>query len=192
MNARRLVCSIVFALLAAPAAALACTDAGPPNASCNDGGALWIGCTDHAQCPEGQYCSAQGACGCGARDARDASVCDDSGCHGCAPRAAFQDAACSNQLAYMCPDPAGPDAAVDSGATDAGVGFDTGTPSDVVSVDLGPPSSVVDAGGGGGGGGGGGDGCSVRAPGDRTTGRGAMGVLLAIGAVMATRRRRWS
>ena len=117
MNARLIAGSLAFAMLAAPAAALACTDGGPPNRSCNDGGAQWIGCTDHAQCPDGQYCSAQGACGCGSRDA---GVCDDRGCHACAPRPVPDGGdSCSGTWAFLCPDPTVTDA---GGAVDAGGG----------------------------------------------------------------------
>ena len=120
MNVRRIVCSLAFAMLAAPAAALACTDGGPPNRSCNDGGAQWIGCTDHAQCPEGQYCSAQGAFGCGGRDA---GVCDDRGCHGCVPRPPPDGGdSCSSRNVYWCPDPTVADAAVDAGGGGGGGG----------------------------------------------------------------------
>ena len=108
MNVHRIACSLAFAILAAPAAALACTDGGPPNRICNDGGAEWIVCTDHAQCPEGQYCSAQGACGCGGRDA---GVCDDSGCHGC-EQWPVDGGSCSRPR-FVCPDPTVADAAVD-------------------------------------------------------------------------------
>ena len=118
MNARRVVCSLTFALLTAPAEALACSDAGPPNRACNDGGAQWVGCTDHAQCPEGQYCTAQGACGCGARDA---GVCDDGGCHGCVPRSLVDGGdGCSSAIRYWCPAPTVTDAAVDTGGGGGG------------------------------------------------------------------------
>ncbi|MDO9016192.1 MAG: hypothetical protein Q8S73_37525 [Deltaproteobacteria bacterium] len=188
-------------MLAAPAAALACTDGGPPNRACNDGGAQWIGCTDHAQCPEGQYCSARGACACGSRDA---GVCDDRGCHDCVPR--VLDGGPDSGLrcvamTYVCPDPGAADATIDTGtvftdagvvdtstaltdaAVDAGTVVDTGTAVDVMSVDV----VSVDAGGGGGGGG-----CAVHAPGDRTA-RSPLAVLAAlvgIAGLARVRRRR--
>lgn len=191
MNARRLAYSLAFAMLAAPAAALACTDAGAPNRACNDGGAQWIGCTDHAQCPEGQYCTAQGACGCGSRDA---GVCDDTGCHDCRPRPPVDGGdSCSSTYRYWCPDPTVTDAAIDigtvltDGAVDAGAVVDTGTAVDVVSVDVRQPSTSVDAGGGGGGGGG----CAVRAPGDRAASSplAVLSALVGIAALARVRRR---
>lgn len=189
MNARRIACSLAFAMLTAPAAALACTDGGPPNRSCNDGGAQWIDCTDHAQCPEGQYCSARGACACGSRDA---GVCDDRGCHDCVPQ--VLDGGPDSGLrcvamTYVCPDPGAADAAIDTGtvltdgAVDAGV-VDTGTVVDVVSVDAG--AVVVDAGGGRSGGG-----CVVRAPGDRAASSplAVLAALVGIAALARVRRR---
>ncbi len=128
MNARRIACSLAFAMLAAPAAALACSDAGPPNRSCNDGGAQWIGCADHAQCPEGQYCTAQGACGCGGRDA---GVCDDGGCHACVPRSLVDGGdGCSSTIRYWCPAPTVTDAAVDAGGGGGGGGCTVRAPGD--------------------------------------------------------------
>jgi hypothetical protein len=118
MNARHVACSLALVLFAAPAAALACTDGGPPNRSCNDGGAQWVGCTDHAQCPEGQYCTEQGACGCGPRDA---GVCDDGGCHACVPRSLVDGGdGCSSRIRYWCPAPTVTDAAVDTGGGGGG------------------------------------------------------------------------
>ncbi len=172
MNARLIVCSLAFALLAAPAAALACTDGGPPNRACNDGGALWIGCNDHAQCPEGQYCSLHGACACGSRDV---GVCDDAGCHDCRswvpwPR---DGGSCDYTVRFWCPAPTVTDAAVDAGAVDVGGG---------AVVDAG----AVDAGGGGDGGG-----CSVRAPGDRAANSplAVLAALIGIAALARVRRR---
>jgi len=120
MNARRLAYSFAFALLAAPAAALACADAGAPDGASNNGGAPLIGCTDHAQCPEGQYCTAQGVCGSGSRDA---GVCDDSGCHDCFPRSLMEGGgSCYSTIRYWCPDPSVTDAAVDAGGGGGGGG----------------------------------------------------------------------
>ena len=177
MNAHRLAYSLAFAMLAAPAAALACTDGGPPNRACNDGGAQWISCTDHAQCPEGQYCSERGACDCGGRDA---GVCDDSGCHGCHAWSFTPDSGpdsglnCSIRPAFVCPDPTATDAAVD-----------TGTAFDVVTVDVRRPSTSVGAGGGGGGG------CAVRAPSDRAASSplAVLAALVGIAALARVRRR---
>ncbi len=161
MNARLIVCSLAFALLAAPAAALACGDGGPPNRACNDGGAQWIGCTDHAQCPEGQYCTGGATCGCGSREASPASVCDDSGCHGCFT---WSPGSTCSRPPFVCPDPTGTDASVDAGG-----------------------GGTVDVGGGGGGG----DGCTVRAPGDRAAGSpvAVLAALVGIAALARVRRR---
>ena len=125
MKALRIVCSLALALLAATSAAQACTDGGPPNRSCNDGGAQWIGCTDHAQCPEGQYCSAQGACGCGSRDV---GVCDDGGCHDCAPWSGPDSGpdsglSCRGLVTrFVCPDPTVTDAGGGGGGGGGGSG----------------------------------------------------------------------
>ena len=118
MNARGVACALGLGMFAAPAAALACTDAGAPSRSCNDGGAQWVGWTDHGQCPEGQYCTALGACGGGARDA---GVCDDGGCHGCVPRSLVDGGdGCSSAIRYWCPAPTVTDAAVDTGGGGGG------------------------------------------------------------------------
>ncbi len=198
MNVRRIACSLAFAILAAPAAAFACTDGGPPNRICNDGGAEWIVCTDHAQCPEGQYCSAQGACGCGGRDA---GVCDDSGCHGC-EQWPVDGGTCSRPR-FVCPDPTVADAAVDAGGgvvDDVGGGGVVDAGGGVVN-DAG--GGVVDAGGGidgggsidvgvdAGGGDGGGGGCRVRAPGERAAGSplALFAALMCVAALVRVRRR---
>ncbi len=178
MNARRIVCLLTFALLTAPAAALACTDAGPPNRACNDSGAQWIGCTDHAQCPEGQYCSLHGACACGSRDA---GVCDDAGCHDCrawVPWRSDGGDSCDYRVRFWCPAPTVTDAAVDAGG---------GVVVMDAAVDAG--GGVVDAGGGGGGGGG--DGCAVRAPGDRAADSpiAVLAALVGLAALARVRRR---
>lgn len=44
--------------------ARACSDSGPLN-GCNDGGATWISCSVHTDCPTGQVCETTGYCLCG-------------------------------------------------------------------------------------------------------------------------------
>lgn len=74
--------SLAVALLAAttlgPDVARACSDAGPYN-YCNDGGAAWIGCAVHADCPSGQLCNEVGLCGCSAACAHG-ETCSGAGC----------------------------------------------------------------------------------------------------------------
>lgn len=50
-------------LLGLESSALACIDAGAPNAACNDGGAEWISCKAHSDCPQPQLCF-EGTCSC--------------------------------------------------------------------------------------------------------------------------------
>ena len=73
--------SLAFAslLLLLPAPALACSDAGPRNAECNDGGAAWIECDSHADCPSGQLCDVDGRCACGSSCA-GGETCDGGAC----------------------------------------------------------------------------------------------------------------
>jgi MYXO-CTERM domain-containing protein len=132
--------------------------------ACNDGGAQWIGCTDHAQCPEGQYCSERAVCACGGRDG---GMCDDGGCHGCrawVPWRSDGGDSCDYTVRFWCPAPTGTDASVDAGG-----------------------GGTVDAGGGGGGGGG----CTVRAPGERPSGSplAVLAALIGVAALARVRRR---
>jgi len=74
--------SIAVALLAVstldPGHARACSDAGPYN-FCNDGGAAWISCAVHSDCPSGQLCNDVGVCGCSAACVHG-ETCSEAGC----------------------------------------------------------------------------------------------------------------
>jgi len=55
--------AVLVLLALAPRVAAACIDAGPPNAACNDGGAAWLACNVHSDCPSPQRCF-DGTCTC--------------------------------------------------------------------------------------------------------------------------------
>ena len=93
--------------------ARACTDAGPGNQLCNDGGAQWILCDAHSDCPEGQLCGSSGVCTCG--DSCGAEECDENGCHCCGSA----DAGCSQR--YVCEGPGGGEVDAGGASMDGGV-----------------------------------------------------------------------
>lgn len=79
--ATRLASLALLFLATHASTAQACIDAGPGNQLCNEGGAAWIACTDHGECPAGQICGADGHCLCG--EACYEQQCDESGCRCC-------------------------------------------------------------------------------------------------------------
>lgn len=160
-----LVIPLLAAVSLAPGRARACSDAGAPNQTCNDGGAAWIACDAHADCPAGQRCGPVGVCVCGETCARE--LCDEDGCVCCAPR----DPRSSCLVVYACEEP-------DAGATvDAGAIADAGTAHDAAhtGMDAGPSAPEPRS-----------SGCSVSANGSGWSGWLA-GLALVIG--LAARRR---
>ncbi|MCA9608485.1 MAG: hypothetical protein KC619_22930 [Myxococcales bacterium] len=108
--------ALAFALLLggtlSAGSASACSDAGPPNDACNEGGAAWISCDVHADCPTGQSCHERGFCICG--DCTYGETCDSAGCQ-CAPQAEpTPPSGCSSvqdscgMWSVVCPEDAGP------------------------------------------------------------------------------------
>ncbi|MBX3273033.1 MAG: hypothetical protein KF729_22410 [Sandaracinaceae bacterium] len=77
MQRTALCAAAAFATLLVCDVAAACSDAGPPN-SCNEGGAAWIECSVHADCPSGQRCLQGGFCTC--LECAYGEQCDDDGC----------------------------------------------------------------------------------------------------------------
>lgn len=148
----------VFAI--APPVALACSDAGPRNRECSDGGAVWISCGAHADCPEGQICGAEGMCTCGSACREE---CDETGCHCCEPA----DAGTTCFIRFYCETP-------DAGATEDDAGA---TSMDGGGMDAGIDGSPAPSGG-----------CSVAAREGAPSGPAAIAAIAALAALVRRRR----
>ena len=103
---------LVVALVLTTQRARACSDAGPINGHCNDGGAAFISCAVHADCPEGQLCGADALCNCATACEE---TCTSAGCH-CCNRI---DAGCLMRFACDGPEPVdGGRGSMDGGVTE--------------------------------------------------------------------------
>lgn len=186
---------VLASLSSAPASA--CSDAGPPN-RCNEGGAAWIACDVHADCPTGQSCHPNGYCICG--ECEYGETCDAQGCR-CAyqtrptPPAgceAVQDS-CSTWH-VICPGDAGPGPMC---STDGATPYPCTTAADCVDAPFAGPGPLVctssgycdcpsGSGGSGVGGSSGSAGCSAE-PGGAAPG--SLALLLALLGAAWLRRR---
>ena len=122
----RIASCLLAALTLSPAAAFACSDAGPPNATCNPDGGAWIECATHDDCPGAQLCDHRNRCACGS-GCPYGEACEGAACQCTGPERPDAGPECTATLdscdvwTVRCPD-AGVTSDMDGGASTDGGG----------------------------------------------------------------------